>query len=203
MNQIGGIFPWRAGAALSNSLAIRAAMDHRLAELGRRTSVSLLERGAEVTVAGKTQVERELAQVVVLAKQVECARETQAQLIAIQRQAFHLLEHLGEINRRDADVGGDLGECPASRQIAGEDEFGSIRKSLASAARARRVRCARSERALHQYQREAFGLQWLSNFFAQAVAQHRYQRLRARVDAQAFLPKRQLRAVMQQRRRRQ
>src|SRR5262249_42703843 len=70
--------PTMAHCALSESLAICATVDDGLLKLGRRAPISLLERRTEMTVAGKAQVQRKLAQVVVLGKEVECARQPQA-----------------------------------------------------------------------------------------------------------------------------
>ena len=85
--------------------------------------------------------------------------------------------------------GGDLGQRPAPRQIAGQHELGPIDQPLASDAGAGRVRGARSQRPLHQGQGQALGFQRLGDALAQAVPQQRHQRLRPRIDPQALLPK--------------
>ena len=52
-----------------------------------------------MAVAGEAEVEPEGGQIVVLRKEVERARETQAQLVAIERHALDLLEHLRQVDR--------------------------------------------------------------------------------------------------------
>src|SRR5215813_7462316 len=51
------------------------ALQRGLPESGRRTPVSLAEGGAEMTVTGETEIERQRRQVIVLAKQIERSRE--------------------------------------------------------------------------------------------------------------------------------
>ena len=70
-----------------------------LSERGGRAAVDLAERRREVAVAGEAEVESERGEVVVLREQVQRPRETQPEMIAIERQALDLLEHLREIHR--------------------------------------------------------------------------------------------------------
>src|SRR3954468_1929310 len=77
-------------------------------EFGGSHAVVLLERRREMAVARKAEVRGQPGQVVALRELVERAREAQPQVVAIQRQAFHLLEHLREIHRRTADFRRDL-----------------------------------------------------------------------------------------------
>ena len=98
-------------------------MQRQLPELRGRTAVNLAERGAEMTVAGEAEVEAKSGQVVILPEEIQRPREPQSQLVAIQRQTFDLLEDLRQINRRAAHFGGDLGQRPASRQIARQHEL--------------------------------------------------------------------------------
>src|SRR5262249_48681967 len=95
----------------------------RALKLGRCLAEGPLEGGAEMTVAGKAEIEAERGQIVILAKEIERAGKAQPQLVAVERRRFHLLEDLGEIDRRDADLPGDLGECPAPCEIGGEHQL--------------------------------------------------------------------------------
>ncbi len=52
-----------------------------------------------MAVAGEAKVEPEGSQIVVLRKEIQGARETQAQLVAIEGQSLDLLEHLCEVDR--------------------------------------------------------------------------------------------------------
>jgi hypothetical protein len=45
-----------------------------------------------VAVAGEAKVEAQGGEVVILSEKVQCARQAKAQLVAIQRQAFPLLD---------------------------------------------------------------------------------------------------------------
>ena len=51
-----------------------------------------------MTVAVEPEVQAERREVLVSRKKFERARESQAELIPIERQAFHLLEHLSEVH---------------------------------------------------------------------------------------------------------
>ncbi len=52
-----------------------------------------------MAVAGEAKVEAQDGEVVILSEKVQRARQAKAQLVTIQRQAFHLLEDLREIHR--------------------------------------------------------------------------------------------------------
>ena|SRR5215468_9861343 len=125
-------------------------MEGRLAEFGGRSAVSLTESSAEVAVTGKAEVETQNGEIVILREEVESAGETKPQLIAIQRQAFYLLKHLREVDRRAADFGGDFGERPAASQIAGENKLGAVHKALAAKGGGSRMSRTWSKSALHQ-----------------------------------------------------
>jgi hypothetical protein len=77
----------------------RLPMPCGLPEFGRRFTVHLTERRAEVAVTGKAKFQRERGQIVAVGEEIQRARQPQAQLIPIQRKAFDLLEHLREIDR--------------------------------------------------------------------------------------------------------
>ena len=64
--------------------------------------------------------------------------------------------------------------------------------------RIRGVAGARTQRALHQGQGQAFRFQRLRRALAQAMPEQRHQRLGARIDARALMPERQRPAVAQQ-----
>src|SRR5579885_1877663 len=108
----------------------------------RRLAVSSLERCAEVAVAGKTEVERQAAQVVVVAELIKRAGQPESQLVAIERDALNLLEHLGEIHRRDAHVRSDLRQSPTASQVGREYELRAVRQLLAPVTASRGVRSA-------------------------------------------------------------
>jgi len=84
-------------------------MESGLFKFGRGTPVKLAESSAEMTVAGKTEIEGQSRQVVVVCEEIERPRHSQSQLILVERQALHLLEDLCEVNRRDAHFRGDFG----------------------------------------------------------------------------------------------
>src|SRR6185437_1338360 len=81
----------------ANSADTRRALKRR-----RRLPVRLPEGGAEVAVAGEAELERQASQVNAVAEQGERPAEPQPQLVAVQRHAFQLLEHLGQVDRRAA-----------------------------------------------------------------------------------------------------
>src|SRR5262249_46342654 len=94
------------------------AIQRGLSESGRRAPVRLAEGGTEMTVTGETEIQAQSRQIIVLTNQIERSGEPQPPLAAIQRHAFDPLERLREINRRSANLGGDLVQHPAPRQIA-------------------------------------------------------------------------------------
>jgi hypothetical protein len=66
-----------------------------------------------MAVAGEAEVEGQRGQVLRIAQQIERKGEPQLQLVAVERQAFDLLEDLGQVARRDAD----LGQGPAPAEV--------------------------------------------------------------------------------------
>ena len=89
----------------------------------RRLTVELAERSAEMTVAGETQLKGERGQIVALGQQIQRTRESQTQLIPIERHAFHLLEQLREIHCRHAHFGSNVRKGPTSREVARERQL--------------------------------------------------------------------------------
>lgn len=65
-------------------------------------------------MAGKTEIERQSGQVDIVAEQIKCSGQPKLQLVAIERKALDLLEHLGEIHWRDADISGNRRQSPAA-----------------------------------------------------------------------------------------
>jgi len=61
--------------------------------------VELAERGAEMTVARESEVEAETGEILAATKEMKRPRETQTQLIPVERESFCLLKHLREIDR--------------------------------------------------------------------------------------------------------
>src|SRR5690242_2135252 len=103
---------------LSESLAIytASARTDRALELRWRAAVGLAKGGAEMAVAGEAEVHAERGEVVISAKQIQGARQPQAEVVAIERHGFDLLKHLRQVDRRDADFRADLGKRPPPRQ---------------------------------------------------------------------------------------
>ncbi len=159
-------------------------MQSRMLEPGRRIAIKLAEGSAEVAMAGEAEIERQSRQIVVACKEMQCARQPEAQLVVIERQSFYLLENLREINRRNAQFAGDLSQSPAPHEIARQHELGSIYQFLATNRRARRMRAARPESSSHQSQCQNLSFQGFCNVLVQAVAQERHEGLRTGVDAQ-------------------
>ena len=81
---------------LSRSLAVSGV--RRLDKGAGRTAIGLFERRGEMAVAGKAEIERQRRQIIRARQQIEGAGKAQAQVIAVERHAFDLLEHLGEID---------------------------------------------------------------------------------------------------------
>src|SRR5258706_16122698 len=108
-----------------------------------------------MAVAGEAQIQTKRGEVVVLRDEVERAREAQAPLVAIERHAFDGLENPREMHRRAAHLRGDLGERPAPRGIAREDELGAIDKALVARTPVGFMGWARSQRTPHQWEGEA------------------------------------------------
>src|ERR1700678_4103493 len=80
----------------------------------------------EMAVAGEAQVHPESAEVLISTKQVQGARQSQSQLIAVQRHPFHLLEHLREVHGGDANLNRYLSQRPTSRRIRRQYQLGSV-----------------------------------------------------------------------------
>src|SRR5262249_54953081 len=66
----------------------------RALERGRRAAVGAPERSAEVAMAGEPEVLAERREIVVSLQEIERAGEAQAELVAVERDAFHALEDL-------------------------------------------------------------------------------------------------------------
>src|SRR5690242_20403019 len=107
------------------------------------------------------------------------------QLIAIERETLHLLECLCEIDgRAAADLGGNLGERPAPRQVGCEHELGAVDETPACEAPSCGPGAARSERAPDERQCEALRLEGLGGTRVQAMPEQGDQCLGARIDPQ-------------------
>src|SRR5438876_4982890 len=89
----------------------------RLPEFRRRAPISLAEGSTEMTMAGEAKLQTQSSKVVILRKQIQRPSQSQPQLIAIQRYAFHLLKNLRKVNRRAAHLSADLRQSPTPRQI--------------------------------------------------------------------------------------
>jgi hypothetical protein len=110
--------------------------------------VGMAESGAEMTVAGETEIQAQGRQVIVLTNQIERPGEPQPQLVTIQRHAFDPLEDLRKIDRRSANLCGNFVERPAPREITCKCQFYAIDQELALAAcdvRGPRARWARTK----------------------------------------------------------
>ena len=112
--------------------------------------------------------------------------------------AFNLLKDLRQIDRRAAYFGSDLGQGPASRQIARQHEFDAIHQSLPSYGGPCSVCGARPQSPRHKSQGQTFSFQRFGSFLSQTVPEQRHQRLSARIDSQALTSKCEPRAIAQQ-----
>ena len=151
-----------------------------------------------MAVAGEAKVEAECAQVLVCSEQVQCARQPEMQLVAIERETLHLLECLRQIDGRAADLGGHLGERPAPREVGCEHELGAVDETPACEAPSRGPGAARAEPPPHERQRDALRFERLGGTRVQAVPEERNQCLRARIDPQPLHAKLKIRAVLEQ-----
>ena len=124
-----------------------------------------------MTMAVETEVETQRREVVILREELQRPRESQPQLVAIERDPFDLLEYLREVNRRMADLGRNLRQGPPSRRIACEDEFCPVCEPLPSETPTWDMGGARSQRSSGKRQREAFGFERLRDALSKAVPQ--------------------------------
>lgn len=124
-----------------------------------------------MTVAGETEFQAQSGKIAVVREKIESTREPQAQLVAIQRQTFDLLENLREIDRRAANFGSDFGKSPAAAQIAGEHQLNAVDEALTAETCAGGVGRTWAEGALQECQREALGLERLGYAVPQAVTE--------------------------------
>src|SRR6187401_36111 len=83
---------------------LSASSEGRLFERRRRSTIKLLERSGEVAVTRESKMQGEVGEIVILRDQIQCSREPQPQVIAIERQAFDLLKSLGEIHGGSTDL---------------------------------------------------------------------------------------------------
>src|SRR5262249_6800689 len=153
---------------------------------------------AEMAVTGKTEVETKSSEIVILCEEVERAGETEPQLIAIERHAFHLLENLREVGRRAADVGGDFGERPAACQVAGEHELPAVHKALAAKAGGGMTRRSWTEGALYESEGETLRFERLGDTMTKTMAKKRNESLRTRVNTQPLLTEGEKLVLLQQ-----
>src|SRR5690349_5835983 len=100
----------------------------------------LFEGRGEMAVARESDILREARKVFPLREQVQRARETQPQVVPIERHPFRLLEDLREVHRRTFHLGRDLAQRPASRQISREQYLDPVYQAAA------RVTCTRHAR---------------------------------------------------------
>jgi hypothetical protein len=150
-----------------------------------------------MTVARKAQLGGQCGQIVVLRNQVQRSGEAQPQLIAIEGNAFGLLEHLCQIYRRAADFRGDVRERPAPGKIAGQQDFDAVSQPAARTSRSGFVRCAWAQASANQGEHEALGLQRLDGAVVQAMPKQGDQGLCARVDAVMLPTESELSAIIQ------
>src|SRR6187399_774016 len=127
------------------------------AEFGGTHTIMLLERRREMAVARETQVVSKVRQVVPPDDEIERARQAQPQVVAIERQTLHLLEHLREIHGGSADFARDPGQRPAARQISRQQHFRPIYQPAARTTCTRNTRGARPEGARYQSERQSLG----------------------------------------------
>src|ERR1700744_3817678 len=150
---------------------MRLTAECGLPEIGGGSAIGLQERRAEMTVAAEAEFETQLTQIFVLPQQIQRTSQAKAQLIAVQRHPLHLLEYLGQVYGRNADLGCYAGQCPSPGEIAGQDQLGAISQALPSRIRARLMRRARTKAALRERQGKTFRLKSFGYVLAQAVTQ--------------------------------
>ena len=148
-------------------------------------------------MSGKAQFGGQCGQIVVLRNQVQRSGETQPQVIAIEGNAFGLLEHLRQIYRRAAYFCGDVRECPAPGKIAGQQDFDAVSQPAARMSRTGFVRCAWAQASANQGEHEALGLQRLDGAAVQAMPKQGDQGLCTRVDAAMLSTESELSAIIQ------
>ena len=156
-----------------------------------------------MTVARKSEIEAETGEILAAAEEMERPRKAQTELIAVQGQTFHLLEHLGEINGRHADLSRNVTERPTPPELRRQDELRAVDELLPPEAPARSVRGALAERAAYQRQHQGFRLQSFGAPGLEAVADERDQGLGARVDPQPLAAERERGPVADLERRRE
>src|SRR3984957_18043652 len=179
-------------AALPGSLATCA--DRRAAsadpggalKLLRRLEVGSFERAAEVAIAGKAEVERQTRKITMMAEQVERSSQPQLQLVTVKRQAFDLLENLRQIDRGNPHIAGDVRQAPATSQIGGEHQFGAIHQFLAPDTAAGGVRGLVAQGATDQREGESLCFEAFNGTAIETVTKQRHERLRARINSQAW-----------------
>lgn len=145
-------------------------------------SVQLAESRAEVAVTGEAKIESESGQVVVPCQKIQCARQSESQLVPIKRHSLDLLENLSEIHGRNPQLAGNLSQSPAPREVARQDEFGPICQFLTANRCTRRMRGARPKSAAHQSQCQDLSFKGFRELLVQAMPQKRHKGLGARVD---------------------
>src|SRR5262245_24746071 len=123
-----------------------------------------------MTVAVETEVQAQGREIVILRKQCERPRESEPQLVAIERHPLDLLKHLREVHGGMAHFGCNLRQCPASRGIAGEHELGPVREPLSPDTCARSMRRARPQGASGKCQCEALSVERLAGPVSQTMS---------------------------------
>lgn len=139
-----------------------------------------------MAVAGKAEVEAQRREVGIAVEQFQRAGQPQAQLVAIEGQALGLAEHLGQVDRRAAHLGGDFRQRPAPAEVAGQDDLRPVGQFAASGAGGEAGGQVYGEGALDEPQRQALGLERFGAGVAQPAPQAGQQGLGAGVDRLAL-----------------
>lgn len=92
-------------------------------------AIHLRERGAELTMAGESKIQRQTGEIVRLVKSMQRQAQTQLSLISVQRHAFAATEGLRQMHRRSTDVARYLAQRPATLRLTVQGLFGAIYQS--------------------------------------------------------------------------
>lgn len=87
------------------------------------------ERGAELTVAGESEIQRQACEILRLRQPMQRKRQSQLSLISIQRHTFAAAECLRQMHGRSTDVPRNLTQRPATLRLTVQGLFGAIDQS--------------------------------------------------------------------------
>lgn len=95
------------------------------------------------------------------------------------------MEHLGEIDWRDADISGDRRQCPSASQIGREHEFRAVYQFPTSNAAGCGSRAAPAQRSTQKLKGHALGFECLDHATREAMTAQCRKHLDVGVKMQA------------------